>query len=407
MARIAVVGAGVVGVASACLLCRQGHDVTLIDSNSGPAEGASRANGAQLSYGYGDALASPSLVRHMPGILLRQDPAYRIRLQADPEFLLWGLRFLLNGTPGRFRANTRFLLEMAAATHRLLADLLADADLAFDYDVSGKMLLYPTAAAVAGTTETRRLKQEMGIGQAVLDRAEATALEPALGLYPDEIGGVIYSADDAAGRPDLFSAALIRHIHGRYALKTMFGHEVTGVASHRGRVTGVMFAAREPLECDIVVAASGYTTAFLPGRDRLFGAIWPIQGYSITAPATVAAMRVSITDVRRKIVFARLGSSVRAAGLADIGPRQFCFDSERFGSFRSACVTAFGATFEHQGNGTLAAWSGGRPCTPSSRPIIRPGSLKGLYLNIGHGTLGWTLCLGSAERLASLVRENC
>lgn len=406
MAKVAIIGAGVVGTASAYMLCKAGLDVTLIDRNPGPAQGASRANGAQLSYAYGDALASPSFLAHMPEILLKRDPAYRVRLQADPEFLIWGLRFLFNSLQSRFIANTRYLLQMAAETSDLLGDVLREFDLSFDYQSSGKMILYSTAAACQATAGTRRLKQSMGIRQEVLDRSGATAIEPALAHYPDEIARVIYSEGDAAGRPDVFCTTFIERLRERYGLKTIFGEEVEKILSHAGRVSGLAFRSREPLACDLAVVASGYSMELLPWRDRLPGALWPVQGYSISAPATEKAMRVSITDLQRKIVFARLGNTVRAAGLADIGARPYHFNGERFESFRSAAVEAFGQSFAHSSNADLNAWSGVRPCTPSSRPLIRPGSLKGLYLNLGHGTLGWTLCLGSAKRLATVIKET-
>jgi D-amino-acid dehydrogenase len=403
MARIAVIGAGVVGVATAYMLGRQGHEVILVDRAGGPAEGTSRANGAQLSYAYGDALGSPSLLSHMPAILLGRDPAYRARMQADPEYFLWGLRFLANCAPGRFIANTRALLEMGQNTRALLGDLLRDFDVSFDYAVSGKMILYGTAAGVAGTAPMRALKHSMGFTQQVLTRQEATSLEPALDLYPDEIAGVVYTADDAAARPDMFCARLLPLLQARHGLKTVFGHEVLAVASRNGQVTGLTFRTRDPLECDRVVVATGLAEAFLPWADRCYGGVWPVQGYSITADATAAAMRVSITDVKRKIVFARLGDQVRAAGLADIGRYRFRFDADRFDTFRRGAVEAFGPAFRHGPEDAVHPWSGGRPCTPSSRPVIRPGSLKGLYLNLGHGTLGWTLCLGSAHRLLEVM----
>lgn len=240
----------------------------------------------------------------------------------------------------------------------------------------------------------------------MLDRAAATAIEPALDFYPDTIARVIYSEGDAAGRPDAFCTTLIERLRERYGLKTVFGKEVRALLSHAGRVTGLAFRAREPLACDLAVVASGYSTGLLPFRDRPPGTLWPVQGYSISAPATAKAMRVSITDLSRKIVFARLGDTVRAAGLADIGPRHFRFDGGRFESFRQAAVEAFGQSFFNTGGAELNAWSDARPCTPSSRPLIRPGSLKGLYLNLGHGTLGWTLCLCSAKRLAAVVHET-
>lgn len=403
MAKIAVIGAGVVGTATAYMLCKQGHAVTLIDSHGGPGQGASRANGAQLSYAYSDALASPSFVAHMPDILLGRDPAYRVRLQSDPEFLIWGLRFLVNSLPARFEANTRYLLQMALDTRQVLAELLREFDLAFDYAPSGKMILYPTEAACAATAPARRLKQSLGVRQEVLDRAEATRLEPALDLYEDPIARVIYSEGDAAGAPDAFCADLIEKLRRHYALTTRFGERVRGLRSHAGRLTGLDFEAREPLECDLAVIATGYATDLLPRRDRRPGMVWPVQGYSFTAPATERAMRVSITDLKRKIVFARLGGRVRAAGLADIGTKDVRFDAARFKSFQGEAVQAFGRAFAHGEGIDDHPWSDARPCTPSSRPVLGPSSLKGLYLNLGHGTLGWTLCLGSARRLSGLI----
>ena len=404
MARVAIVGAGVTGVASAYHLCKTGHDVTLVDQNAGPAQGASRANGAQLSYAYCDALATPSLLGHLPAILFNRDPAFRVRLHADPEFLVWGLRFLGNCLPSRFIANTRHLTAMAKESQHRLAALLEEFDLAFDFAVAGKMILYPSAEACDKSAGIRRLKQSLGLQQDVLSRKEATSLEPALDLYPDEIARVVYCAQDAVGRPDLFASALVARLQAHYGLKTLFGQTVRSIMNYRGKVRGINFVSREPLECDFVVAASGYSSDFLPWRDRPVGGVWPVQGYSITADATSVAMRTSITDVRRKIVFARIGDSVRAAGLADIGPRQLEFDGGRFETFKTAAISAFGKAFEHGDRADLAPWSDARPCTPSSRPIIKPGSLPGLYLNLAPGTLGWTLCLGSSSRLAEIMQ---
>ncbi len=192
----------------------------------------------------------------------------------------------------------------------------------------------------------------------------------------------------------------------RYGLNTLFGAEATSILRHGDAVRGLAFASREPAPCDVVIAACGANVSVLPRSDRPWGGLWPVRGYSLTAPATSAAMRVSITDLKRKIVFARLGEEVRAAGLADIGPRRSAFDERRFASFRSQAVAAFGPAFDHGVGTDHRTWTGGRPCTPSSQPIIRAGSLRGLYLNLGHGTLGWTLALGSAARVAALVKHN-
>lgn len=405
MARIIVVGAGVVGTASAYMLCKAGHQVTLVDRNAGPCGGASVRNGAQLSYAYGDALASPSLLGHMPGILLGQDPAYRVRLHADPEFLIWGLRFVANATPARFKANTAHLLEMAQATRRLLVDVLAEFDLAFDYAVAGKMILYPTARDFEGAKPAHALKTGMGLRQELLTRDEATRIEPALAHYRDEIAGVVYSPDDAVGRPSLFCAGLIAALQARYGLQTRYLCEAERVLIRNGRACGVVFRNYETLESDAVVVATGYGGALSGPFNPGFGAVWPVQGYSVTLPALEGAMRVSITDVKRKLVFARLGEQLRIAGIADIGRRRFAFEQPRFEVLKQGAVDAFSAGFRLDPHVNPEGWSDARPCTPSSRPIIRQGKVRGLFLNHGHGTLGWTLCLGSAEILMGVMQE--
>ena len=405
MGRVVVLGAGVVGVATAWLLCRAGYPVTLVDRHAGPAQGTSQANGAQLSYAYADALASPAMRRKLPAIALGRDPAFRVRLQADPEFWLWGLRFLLEASQGRFLGNTRHLLDMAARSRELLQELLRELPLSFDHAVSGKMILYDSAVACDAAADVRALKRQMGIEQWALSRAEATAIEPALDLYPDRIERVLYSPADAAGRPDTFCRALVAALRSRFGLVTLFGQEATGIVQERGQVVGLALHGREPVTCGQLVLATGSATSLLPWCERPWGQLWPVQGYSITAPATTRAMQVSITDLKRKIVFARLGSDVRAAGLADLGARKCQFDGSRFDTFRQSAVQAFGPAFDHGPGVDLQAWTGARPCTPSSRPIVRAaGRVRGLYLNLGHGTLGWTLCLGSAQRLLEVMK---
>lgn len=407
VSHVVVLGAGVVGVATAWLLCRAGHRVTLVDRHAGPAQGTSQANGAQLSYAYCDALSSPAMRRKLPAIAFGRDPAFRVRLQADPEFWIWGLRFLVEASPDRFVGNTRHLLAMAARTRELLQELLHELPpLSFDHAVSGKMILYDSAAACDAAGTLREIKRQMRIEQHVLSRAEASAIEPALDLYPDAIERVLYSPADAVGRPDAFCSALVEALRSRFGLVTRFGEEATGIVQERKQVVGLALRGRAPVPCDELVLATGSATALLPWRDRPWGGLWPVQGYSITARATNRAMQVSVTDLKRKIVFARLGGEVRVAGMADLGARACRFDARRFETFQQSAVEAFGPAFSHGPGVQLQPWTGGRPCTPSSRPVVRAGSLRGLYLNLGHGTLGWTLCLGSAQQLLEIMPRH-
>lgn len=405
MASLAVIGAGVVGVCTAYELVRAGHEVTLIDRNTGPSQGTSARNGAQLSYAYSDALASPSLLSHFPEILLGHDPAYRVRLQADPEFLIWGLRFLLNAGQSRFLDNTRHLLGMAAASQSALAELLGRHHLQFDYAVAGKMILYATPEAFAGSRPGCALKTGLGFPLERLNRDEATVIEPALTAYRDPIAGVVYSPQDAVGQPHLFCEQLIAVMQRQYGLNLRLGQSVERIDAKPGRDARLRLSAGETLVVSAAVICTGQT-AGLARRLVAPGASWPVQGYSLTVPALVDAMRVSITDVKRKTVFARISDQIRIAGIADIGSRNCTFQPERLEALRQSASEAFGGCYDVGPDATLEPWTGARPMTPSSRPIIRRDSRTGLYLNLAHGALGWTLALGSAAKVAELIAAD-
>lgn len=402
MAKFVVVGAGVVGVASAWQLCQAGHEVVLVDRNASPCGGTSLKNGAQLSYSYCDALASPGLFARMPAILAGHDPAFRVRLQADPRFLLWGLRFLRHATPTAFANNTAALLRIAAATQRLLPKLLAEFPLAFDYAVPGKLVLCEDEAKLAASQKEAEAKRKLGIEVEMLNRAEAIATEPALARYAHPFVGAVYTPNDAVGDPGRFCEGLIAALSKHYRLRTRYRCDARRILKRNGRAVGVVFANYETEPCDGVVVATGYDTALVRSRDR-FGSVWPVQGYSATVPASAGSMRVSITDPKRRTVYAPLGASIRIAGIADVGARRFHFDQARFETLRRSAAAAFPGMFDLAG---AEGWSDARPCTPSSRPLIDRGDVRGLYLNLAHGAFGWTLSLGSAEHLASLVAED-
>lgn len=405
MKKAIVIGAGVAGVASAYMLCKAGFAVTLLDEKNAPAMGSSHQNGAQLSYAYCDALASPSLLAQLPSILLKKDPAYRCTLQADPDFLAWGVRFLINSTPARFSNNTLALSRIAIRSHTLLLELLEKHPIEFDYDVNGKMLLYPTLESCQKYTKILEQKRQQGFKLSVLTREEATVIEPALAHYPDPIAAVAYSPGDAVGRPDAFCQKLVESLQREYGLKTLFNQKVQRIDHAKNRVTGVCFRDSAPLSCDTLVITTGQSCDLLPSKDRSLGDMWPVQGYSFTTRAHQQAMQTSITDVKRKLVFAPLGNELRVAGLADIGRHRFHFAANRCDTLMQTARAAFPLFFSEDQGPPKRVWSGARYVTPSSQPIIRRGSLAGLYLNLGHGTLGWTLSLGAAEQVTSLINS--
>lgn len=401
--HVVVIGAGLAGVSSAYMLCKAGYSVTLVEQKHAPAQGSSQQNGAQLSYAYCDALASPSLLRQLPDILLKKDPAFRFGLQIDPDFLIWGLRILANSTPSAFLQNTLNLSQLAMRTAALMAELLQKHDISFDYAENGKMLLYPDKKDAMKSAEMLDQKRRLGLNLEVLSREDAEKTEPALQGYPDSIGAVIYSPQDAVGKPDQFCAQLLTLLKREYGLQTTFNAGVESIDVRAGRARAVQFRDAAPISCERIVIATGHSGHLLPLKDRLYGDMWPVQGYSLTVDS-LQHIKVSMTDVKRKLVFAPLGKDkIRIAGLADIGRKAIHFNPERCETLKQSTKASFPQLVTEQSLRTAAVWSGARYVTPSSQPIIRKGSIDGLYLNIGHGTLGWTLSLGAAERLLSLL----
>jgi D-amino-acid dehydrogenase len=402
VARVAVIGAGVVGVASAYLLAKAGHDVILVDAASEPGRGASAGNAAQLSWAYGDAMASPALLRQLPAIVAGRDPAFRIRWQFDPDFFLWGLKFIANAPFRRWWSNTRDILDLADQSRRELGLLLAETDIAFDYRIAGKLHLYPDARGFAAARSTVDRKIALGLEQRLLSRREAEEVEPALAGYQGEISGAVFTPGDALGDAAGFCRQLTAHMIERHGVSTIFGSQVTGFAQKGGAVTALRFDDRDDICIDAAVIAAGPLVHAFASDLPEVRAIRPVRGYSLTVARTAAAPRVSLTDVKRKLAFAAIGDRFRVAGLADIERPSAGFDTARFEALRRAACAVLPEVFERPDE--LMRWSGERPMTPSSRPVIAPSRrLRGLYLNAGHGMLGWTLALGSARRVVDMI----
>lgn len=400
--RIAVIGAGVVGVASAYLLARADHEVILIDAAAWPGCGASAGNAAQLSWAYGDAMASPALLKHLPAIIAGRDPAFRVRLRLDPDFLIWGLRFMANMPARRWWNNTSEILQLANESRQEMTKLLADTKIEFDYRIAGKLHLHPDAESLAAARPTVERKRQLGFDQSFLSRQEAEAVEPALRAYQGEIAGAVFTPGDALGDAAAFCRKLTDFMAATCQVSTCFGRKVAGFDQRQGRLSAVRFADRDPLVVDAAVVTAGPLIHTLAADLPEAAAIQPVRGYSLTVPWREGAPHVSLTDVKRKIAFATIGERLRVAGLADIEQSGTGFDADRFGVLREAASAVLPACFYRQPEEVL--WSGERPMTPSSRPIIAPSRrIRGLYVNAGHGMLGWTLALGSAKRITSLV----
>ena len=398
-----VIGAGVVGMATAWSLARRGVAVTVIDQASGPGEGASFANGGQLSYSYTDALASPALLRKIPALLLGRDPGLSFTPAFDPAMARWLLAFLRNATTGRFLANTAAGLALGLESRLAMHDLLDRHPIAFDHRIAGKLLLYRDHQAFAAASELADFKRRHGAVLEVLTPTQAITLEPALGNRPDPIAGAIHAPQEELGDPHRFCCAMQDLLTTRYGLVVRFDAAVRSWEEQPGSVV-VSTASGEQLRADALVVCAGIAAGRLLRGHGLAGALLPMKGYSFTAPPGDAPISLSITDVARKIVFCPLGGMVRVAGLADLGARDTAIEASRLDHLKQLAAGSLPDAADYARAGQ--PWAGLRPMTANSQPIIRRVTAR-VAINAGHGMLGWTFAMGAAERLARLMGKEC
>lgn len=399
MREIVVLGAGVVGMTTAYALARKGFAVSVVDAGSSPAEGgASFGNGSQLSYSYTDAMASPSMVTSLPKYLLGRDPAFRIKMTLSPRFLEWGLRFLANSSQKSFERNTIDVLKLAMESRAEFADLTDK--VAFAYRQTGKLNLYSNQESLEKAKKLGDLKNRYGAGQVILSREEAIEREPALAHYGHSFVGALWSPFDESGDSRLFCQGLKALLESGFGVRFRFRTRINGLKTRAGRLDAVS-TDQGDLPCKLAVLSLGSWTGSVARSAGIHLPIWPVQGYSMTIPTTDFAPSASITDTSRKTVFCRIGDRLRIAGLADIGPGGGLFKQERFQTLLETARGIFPKAGDYEGE--VNAWTGLRPVTPNSQPIFGPSKVAGLFLNCGHGSLGWTLSMATAAKVAADV----
>lgn len=398
--RIIVIGAGVIGVTSAYWLRLAGHEVVLIEQDVDAGRGVSAGNGGQLSYAYVEPLAGPDLWSKFPAILLGLDSAVRMRPDLAVDSLRWGLSFLRHCFGARQAEALKRLLMLASESHRALAELLSDVPLQFDYASAGKLILYRDADALEHAGRLAEIKRQYGFRIEILDRARCLALDPALARYGNPFAGGVHAPEDAAGDCAKFTRALFEHLRDAMGVETRSSTHATQLKTMAGRVAGVELDTEAELG-DAVVLANGIEAPRLAATVGLRLPIEPVKGYSITAPARPEAPVVSLTDRAEKIVFAHLGYRLRAAAFADLDGWSPAVNPTRAQLLLSLARRLFPLAADWSQADPV--WAGQRPMTPSGVPLIGESGVPGLYLNAGHGGLGWTLACGAAKRLAAMI----
>jgi len=398
--RVCVIGAGVVGVTTAHLLARAGHEVALVDERAGPALGSSYANGGQLSYSYVAPLAGPGTLAEMPGWLFRRDSPLRLRYRCDPAQWRWLAGFLRACRASVSRASTAHLLSLSYLSRDTLHAMLDEAPMDFGLTRTGKLIVYRSAAALDKAAALVRYQAAHGTEQRVLSAAETVAAEPALAGMGGMIAGSVFTPGEEAGDCRRFTDTLFQRLRRASNVAVHLNTRVQRLRRERGRIVAAQTSAGD-LQADAFVVASGIGSRPLLAALGQRAPLYPLKGYSLSVPLAAEAAGVpaiSVTDYERRIVYARLGDVLRIAAMVDIGAPQEDIDASRLATLRRQVAEAFPRLDLSQAQ----AWAGVRPATPTSKPLIgRSRAADNLWLNIGQGALGFTLACGSAALLTA------
>ena len=418
--HVVIVGAGVTGLWTAWHLRQDGHDVTVMDGNDGPGKGASFANGAQLSYSYVAPLAGPGVLHKVPLWLFRRDSPLRFRPNWDWCQWRWLAQFVLACTATQSDKTTEHLLRLALYSRDVMRQFLdseSGQSIRFGHAQSGKLVVFSDAKSFDGAKRLLDFQRCLGCEQSALDAQACRDLEPALadpasGLGQRMVGG-IHTPSEEVGDCHAFCVGLTQVLKSQ-GVAFQFGKFVMRLAiqlNPADRVAALQ-TTQGDLQGDTYVLCAGNATAQLAAQVGIHLPIYPLKGYSLTLNASASAPRLSITDSERKVVYAALdsttpqtGRTLRIAGLVDILGYDTAIDPTRFAVLRDEAQSAFpkASVDSDFDSSVLSQWAGLRPATPQGTPLIGPTRLRNLYVNSGHGALGWTLASGSGRIVADLI----
>ena len=418
--HVCVVGAGIVGLSTAWRLMQDGWQVSVIEESAAPGLVTSYANGAQLSYSYVAPLAEPSALTSLPKWLLQKDGPLHIHPSLSPTFLRWSLSFAMHCSTASAQQTTRDLLGLGYLSRRVLRQWLADVPASWataaglDYRTNGKLVVFRDTAALASASAQVNYQRSLNVGceQHVLSPSECVQTEPALAAMQSKLVGGIYTPSEDVVDSHGLCKYLERLIVSRGG-KLHYDTRITGALLEGRRCIALKLKSQsavlqevQPVEtadltefqADFFVVAAGLSSRELLQKFNTRAPLLGLKGFSITLDCEQGtAPSMSITDSHHKIVFAKLGHRLRAAGMVDLGRENREVDASRI----AALIHQARDNFPNAGDyGKVQTWAGLRPATPSSRPIIDQTACENVYANIGHGTLGLTLAAGSADLLA-------
>lgn len=408
--KVIVLGAGIIGISTAWYLLDEGYEVTVVDRQDDAALETSFGNGAQISVSFCEPWASADAPLKVAKWLLRDDAPLLFRPRLDPHQWRWGLSFLTQCHDAAFERNVAQLVALGRYSHESLKSLVAATGIEYQRLERGILHFFSTQADFDAGAAGAEIMRRHGVDRRVLSRDEVLKVEPALAAFAPRIFGGTYTPSDESGDAQVFTQQLARLCAARGAT-FLYGHDVLGLERDGAAVTGVRVRERatqavRTLGADHYVAAMGSFTAPLLRPLGLYLNIYPAKGYSATLrlKQPARASTVSLLDDGRKIAISRLGDHVRIAGTAEMAGYDTSLDSRTSQVRCRALVQRYEELFPGVADTREPNfWAGLRPSTPTNIPYIGRSRIANLWLNAGHGTLGWTHGAGSGRALALLM----
>jgi D-amino-acid dehydrogenase len=408
--KVIVLGAGIIGVATAWYLLEEGHDVTVVERQPEAALETSFANGAQISVCFCEPWANAGAPFKVAKWMLQDDSPLLFRPRLDPHQWRWALSFLGQCNDAAFARNVEQLVALGRYSHESLKSVVAATGIEYERLQRGILHFFSSAADYESGVKAAGLMRDHGVDRRVLGRDEVLQVEPALKAFGANIHGGTYTPSDESGDARVFTQRLAERCAARGA-KFLYEHDVLGFDKRGSKIEGVIVGdrgtlRRTTLAGDHVVAAAGSFTAPLLRRLGIRLNIYPAKGYSATLrlKRPQDASVVSLLDDTRKIAISRLGDHVRIAGTAEMAGYDTRVDTATARVRCEALVRRYEQLFPGVADTSQPNfWAGLRPSTPNNLPYIGRSKIANLWLNAGHGTLGWTHGAGSGRALAELI----
>lgn len=399
--KVVILGAGLLGVTSAWYLAEDGHEVTVLDRQAEPGMETSFANGGQISTCHAAPWANPSAPWQVAKWLGREDSPLLWRLRADPAQWAWGMQFLIECSAARARQNTIDILRLALYSREKLGVLRQQLGLEYDQLRRGILHFYTDERELQQASSQAALMREFGCERVMKEAKECLAIEPALNGSTVPILGGTYTAEDESGDAHKFTRALAQCCK-QAGVSFIFGEAIDTLEEKNGRISNLRLANGMTVTGDAFVVALGSWSPLVLKSLGVKIPVYPAKGYSVTVPLDTnsTAPTISLTDDGHKIVISRLANRLRVAGTAEFSGYDGSINAVRCSAILRRLKAVFPEAIQHN---WFDMWAGLRPATPSNVPLIGKAKFDNLFLNTGHGTLGWTMACGSGQLITDLI----